>query len=371
MSLFSLIGRLSLDSSQFDAGLKRAESTAQGAGKKIGSALSGYLSGAAIAGFAAATIKSVTAIADEINNLADAYGLTAEQIQKMQAAATMNGVSVDQLAAATSRLNQARQNAIEGDKLQLEAFQRLGFSQDDLSKKSKTTWELLIEIAKASAGSANNFERQSAMADLLGTRSVRLSQAIRDLAKESPITLLTSEQVNQIDKLGDEMTLVLENAKRIAGIQLSGPANLIGKLLELVNKGAGTGIGRAIAQGGIGNYMDVVKVAFKGAKTLLGFPGDDGGQLTKELEQKLTEARRRVADEAKKEPPKPEAGGTTERKQSPFIAGGANAAMGGLFFGGSFNQQILKELGRQKMELEKIAKATEESAKHLDPASQN
>lgn len=206
MALFEMIGKLGLNTAEFQTGMKQAESTASAASTKIKGFLAGAFTATAVIAFA----KHIASLADNILNLADAFDTTTDQIQIMQEAAARNGVQAEQLLQSTVKLAQARQKAIEGDKNAIAAFNRLGISIESVTDANKSNYDLMIEVASAFANSNRTFADQAAVMDILGGKSIRLMGAIKSLKELGGLNVISKEELQRIDAAAD----AIENAGR-------------------------------------------------------------------------------------------------------------------------------------------------------------
>lgn len=216
MALFSLLGKLGLDSSSFNSGLKDAGSRVSAFASKIGPQLAAAFSAAAIISFT----KSLSVAADTILNLSDAYDVTTDKIQLMQEAAARNGVQVEQLLQTTVKIGEARQKALEGDKKTIAAFERMGISMSKLNDKSVDNYELVSDVAKTSSQSNRNFQHQADLVDLIGGKGVRLVGALREI-QDLKINLVSDEEIKRVDALGDKLGNLIESIKR-SSLQAAG-----------------------------------------------------------------------------------------------------------------------------------------------------
>lgn len=206
-------GRVSMDSAGVEVGLSRARQSAQAFQTRIKSV------GAGIA--AAFTIGAITKFAAEVINLgsklsdmAFATGLSAEEFQALSVAARNAGASEDQLTNSLSRLKTAQGRVIEGDKTMIEAFEKLGISQQDVINLDIP--ELFEAMAKGLTKSNNGALEFSAVSELIGQRNApKLLEALNEVANEGLAGMtkkakeggqvMDDELIEKMDKAADAM----------------------------------------------------------------------------------------------------------------------------------------------------------------------
>jgi len=146
MAFMSILARLGLDSSGFQAGVKQAESAAKGLGKSLNSELKGQLAGAFSVAAVVAAGKAVVDYADKIGNMSDRLGISTDELQRFDYAARQSGSSLETFQGVFEKLSVAREEALEGNAEIVQSFARLGVAMDDL--KNRRLDELIKIIAR-------------------------------------------------------------------------------------------------------------------------------------------------------------------------------------------------------------------------------
>lgn len=349
MALFSLMAKLGLDVSEFQTGLKRAESSASTFGPKLKS----YLAGAFSVGAVTSMSKAVLDYAGNIVDLAEAYDLTTAQIQKMQEVASRNGVELDRLTQATVKITEARKKATDGDVSAFNAFSRLGISIDQLSDKNLSSYDLLIKVAEASSKSARTFEDQAAMVDLLGGKSVRLVGALRELATVEPLALVSQEQLETLDKYGNKAENILTTLKRI-GV---GYAGFVGQAAETRISLQLKALDLALSRFGI-KPSDIIG-AFNAKPSTPAAVNPATG-----MPEGYTPFGRATGEQFGPEVA-PKVKVAKERSRFDRPSTGSLASIGGLYFGADYNTRLMNTAEKQVRELEKISTNTKDAAESL------
>lgn len=173
MNLFDLVAKITLDSSEYDAGLVDSEKKASSWGAKVGKAAK--VGATAIAATTAATVafgtaltksvKSTADYGDNVDKMSQKIGISAESYQKWDYVMTRAGGSVDSLKMGMKTLSQqAEKNS--------DAFQKLGISQEEVANMSQE--ELFEKTITGLAGMEAGTERATLASQLLGRAGVDL-----------------------------------------------------------------------------------------------------------------------------------------------------------------------------------------------------
>jgi len=222
--------RATLDSTQFQAGLKGMQGRVQGLASSIKSlpGIGGALSVTALAAAAGSALKA----ADEIDNLASQMGMGVESVQAYQVALGEAGLSMGSLQSASDRLKQKQAEAIQGNERSRKSFEDLGISMADL--ESADTTRLLELVGQGLHQAGGDASATSAQFDLMGRKSERLKEVLIAMNKDG-----IQAQIQSMKELGlvmDEYMIArLDDAElRIArfGTQVKNTfANLISDVL--------------------------------------------------------------------------------------------------------------------------------------------
>ena len=199
MSLLSLIGRLSLNTDGFEAGLKKAES----ATSAFSSKLVAGLGAAAAAAFSVAAVKgmidSINEAAIEVSQLAKRYELTTDEVQKLQKATGRLGLDFDNVAGAIGRIQKARSIAMGGGDDGAKAvglFKALGISKTDALNPLVSAEAILEKIGSASVKTGQGISTQEALFELFGKNALVIKSIMSELKNLGPVKLIDSENIN-------------------------------------------------------------------------------------------------------------------------------------------------------------------------------
>ena len=365
-----LKGRLSLDGQSFFNTLKRADA---GVGA-LGINLKRYLAGGFVVGALTGFARSISQYINQLDDLQDQLGISAEQAQKFQAAFQRTGLGSDALASSLLKLSDATDDALAGgDKL--EFFQKLGIDMAELATIGDDTGKVMERVAKAVANMDRAFAR-GALRELFGKRGgERIFEALVNIAGGGDRAQLTNEEATMAGALSDEWDAMKTRAKGAAAGALMTPFNLrkgfLGRMFgwggsEVSASGPGGAMGSGLRSG---PYRYDEKAAKKEAEAterllelhqkLMGFEFDklDAVGQRKQLEDEIQNLRGRRShfDSAEK------IGAAIAEKElqmERLRQGKATAPKGGLF----------SELGRLTGEIQSLKQARSSIAADGDAA---
>lgn len=173
-----------------------------GVASDIKSSIGGALAGLASLG----AIRSIIDQFGRIQDLSEQFGVSAESLQRFGQLASESGSSIDQVAAAFSRLTINIQKAQGGTGAQADALRELGLSASELANLSPEEAFLRLADALQQAGGSNS--SYAAALDLIGNRQRDLipllaqgSDAVR--AQADAIDVASADVVAKVDEIGD------------------------------------------------------------------------------------------------------------------------------------------------------------------------
>jgi len=209
MAFMSILARLGLDSSGFQAGVKEAESAAKGLGKSISSELKGQLAKAFSVTAVVTAGKAVMDYADKIGNMSDRLGLSTDELQRFDYAARQSGSSLETFQGVFEKLSVAREEALEGNEQMVESFARLGVSMDDL--KNRRLDELIKIIGRTvQAGDAQAL--LPALHDVGGKGAGELiptfQAGLDETGSQAPI--ISAEDIEAMKQAGDSFSALTQ-----------------------------------------------------------------------------------------------------------------------------------------------------------------
>ena len=238
-----MLVKLGIDSSQFEIGVKRAQSV----GEKFGTSLKDSITskmGAALSVAAITTFaKSIVSLGDDIGDLAEQLNISTDDVQKFQVLASQSGVKFESIAGSIGRINEARIAALTSAGPQREAFERLGISIDYLSQESVGSEQVLIKLGAALNANRTNADMMSAATDLLGLKLVKAALAAGKFNDLGPISLFKKSDIEALGKFQDAVERLEKTAKVTAApilTQATSPLENALRTFEILRKEAGT-----------------------------------------------------------------------------------------------------------------------------------
>lgn len=210
MNVFELFAVLGLDTSQYDEGLKNAESSANSFGSVLSTGLSAA-AGVATAAIAATTtavvagsaafvngVASTASYADSIDKLSQKMGFGVESFQEWQYVAQISGTSMESLKAGMKTLATAVETGSD-------AFDKLGLSQEQLAGMSQE--EVFDATVRALMNVEDQTERTYLASQLLGKGATELG----------PMLNMTEEDLNSLKQEAHDLNGVLSEDQVKAG----------------------------------------------------------------------------------------------------------------------------------------------------------
>lgn len=198
MAIFSFLAKLGLDTTDFQAGVKRAQSSATGLGKGIADSLKrendsikGALAGMFTVSAARSYFGDLKNIVDEIKDMSELLGVSTDEVQRLQKASAEAGQNFGSVVTAFQRIEQMRAQAMTGDKRASGIFGLLGIDP------SKGTG---IDILKAAIDASSRGAQENAAAfELVGKKVTGLKLIMEELQRLGPIKLIDESQLDAID----------------------------------------------------------------------------------------------------------------------------------------------------------------------------
>jgi hypothetical protein len=156
---------LGIDSAQFTTGLKKAQSKLGKFGLLIPS-----LIGAGVAAFAGLSlaIKSAVNEADAMDEAAQKFGMTTEELTKLQYAAGFSAVSFDQLGVSLGKLGKNIAEASDGNKSAVASFASLGIAFENADGSLRGVNDVLFDLADRFAAMPDGAKKIQLAMDLMG-----------------------------------------------------------------------------------------------------------------------------------------------------------------------------------------------------------
>lgn len=203
MDLFDLFAKITLDSSEYEQQMSDASSKTKsfasglGTGLKTVGAVGGAMvvgAGTAVVGMSKSFVNATGELAkygDEIDKNSQKLGVSASFYQEWDAVLQHSGTSMDSMTSAFKTLANASQNASEE---QLEAFDAIGISIDDLSSMSAE--DLFSSVIYGLQDMEEGTERTALASTLLGRGAMEMGALLNTSAED------TQAMIDTVNELG-------------------------------------------------------------------------------------------------------------------------------------------------------------------------
>jgi len=165
--------KLALDASGMDRGLQGASASLDKFAKQAGSALVGaFAMDKIIGGFSTAIEKG-----DQLQDLANRFGVSAVSIQEIGNAASLSGAGVEDVASAMNKLAKNAGEAIGGNDAMIESFAKIGLSVQEL--KGMSPQDLFFALSKSVASASDPLVAFAVAQDVAGKSVASLMETLR------------------------------------------------------------------------------------------------------------------------------------------------------------------------------------------------
>ena len=242
--------KLALDASGMDRGLQSAGASVDKFAKQAGTALVGaFAFDKIISGFSTAIEKG-----DQLQDLANRFGVSAVSIQEIGNAASLSGGSVEDVAGAMNKLSKNAGEAIAGNETMAASFERIGLSVEDL--KTMSPEALFMSLSKTLAsGTIPQAEQLKLAMDLAGKSVGTLMETMlmgpeAISATGQAMGVMSAETIASLSEASDQIKIFQNTLNR-------GFASMVGPIMSLLKPFAD--LTAAVALFGVG-----LKEAFSG-----------------------------------------------------------------------------------------------------------
>lgn len=272
MNLFDLMAVIRLDKSEYEQGLKDAETEAQGFGGKLKTALgtAGKVGAAAVGAIATGTAAATTAMiagakqtaayGDNIDKMSQKMGISAEAYQEWDAIMQHSGTSIEALKPSMKTLAQQAEKGSD-------AFKKLGISEEEVANLSQE--DLFARVISGLQGMEEGTERTAITAELLGRGATELGALLNTSAEDTEAMrqrvhelggVMSDEAVKAAAAFQDslqDMTTSFDGLKRgILGDLMPSLTTVMDGITELFSGDSENGI--AIVSEGVQSMIDQI-----------------------------------------------------------------------------------------------------------------
>ena len=243
MALLSLLVKLGLDTASFQSGVKRAESSITGMARGALSGVKGQLAAAFSVGAVIAFRHSVIEAADRIGDLSDQMGISTDEVQRLDIAASRSGVKVEQLGQAFLKVGEYRKAAGEGDVEKAAALAKMGVSMADIQNRNKSNKDLTEQIYGWFLKTNGTAKDQADLVDVTGIKAEKLVAAFKALAELGPVKLFSPEDIRSLSEMNDGFAEMKRRALVLGASPVIGANNSINSRLKTIDAVSSFGSG--------------------------------------------------------------------------------------------------------------------------------
>jgi hypothetical protein len=217
--------------------------------------------GGGLAGFVAG-IDSILAKAGQLQDVSDAFNISAESIQRLAAVGVTANLSIEEIGSKLGKLGKAAQDAAGGNVSLAKTFEKIGVTGQDLVRLNPEELFNKLRIAVSSGALAS--EELKVVNELLA----------KDYQRFLPILRMTSEEYEKLGGASAVMSDAMVASLDAANVTLRTFQNSVSQSTSLV----------------AGSFLDLVAVFKENPLLLLEPMGDNVDKALKEREDKIRKA---------------------------------------------------------------------------------
>lgn len=252
---------LGIDTAQFSAGLNKAQGSLGSFGKHAGVAFAAVAAaGVAAAGALALAVKNAADHADNLSKTAQKIGVTTEALSRLEWAAKLSDVSLEQLSGGLTRLSKNMMDVATGSTGPAAiAFEALGIRVTDAAGQLRASDQVFADVAEKFARMEDGATKTAIAVALFGRAGAEMipllnagKQGLADMAAESDRLgqTISTETGKAAEEFNDSLTRL--------GAVMSGAANQALESLAPAMKTVADTVSGEAFQGGIKNAINLI-----------------------------------------------------------------------------------------------------------------
>jgi hypothetical protein len=144
--------------------------------------------------------KYVVENAGHIKDLSEQFGITTDEVQRLQNAAADVGLTFDDMGTAILKLGSARKDAAQGNQELIATFAQFGITMADLQNPTQRNLDLLMKMGDAVKGLDLSAQQTQALKDLLGRAGGKLGAAIGGIGTDKNAPDIAPSDIEAADK---------------------------------------------------------------------------------------------------------------------------------------------------------------------------
>lgn len=291
--LKSIIAKVSMDASEFEAGAKKVENVSEHMGEEVAHHFKAALAGAFGAAALEEGVRSIVEYAAHVKDMAEQTGLSTDEVQRLGFAAQATGLQFEDFQTALSKLGGARKEAAENNDALLNQFGRFGITLQDLQNPILRNIDLVYKMAQAIQHMVLSASDRDSLREFFGKSGDKLAESIGQIEKVKDRPIISEQDIEAIDRMEKSVSRLITTMKASAAGPVAAAAEGIadtadnaGKTSRHVAKGIdlfaslfGLGSDEASSQ----PYGQRFKRVAHGIFSALGFGDDVSSPLTGEM----------------------------------------------------------------------------------------
>jgi uncharacterized membrane protein YuzA (DUF378 family) len=199
---------------------------------------------AVAAAIGALAVSSVNA-ADELQEMADKSGISAEELQALKYAGDNLGVSLETITGSRAKLTRAMNEARDGEGEAAEIFRKMGIYVEGTNGQLRNATDVMLDVIERAYVLGNETEQDAAMMTLFGRSAQELnpllragSDEIKRLGDEARSTgaVMSNETISALDNMKDKLNNLKTTIVAKFGEALAKLAPQITALIERITQ---------------------------------------------------------------------------------------------------------------------------------------
>jgi hypothetical protein len=213
------------------AKMKGVQNAAKGFASQLGKYFAGFASAQAIAGQVMATFQRAFEWGSGLKDSAAAVGLTVEEFQRLEYAASQTGVSIEKLQTGMRELRKTMRDASQGNAESARILLALGYSQEQIATNSIDAMDAFMRVSEAISAAKTEQEKFNIASAVFGDRVAQQMVAalgnfgeLKRVISETP--LITEREAELLDRAGDRLDYIAARIKVITAQTMLNPGGL-------------------------------------------------------------------------------------------------------------------------------------------------
>ena len=253
--------KLGLNQGALQTGLKSAQGSVAGFASNVKSQLAAAFTFTALT----AGLKNAIDKGDQLQDLANRFGVAADSLQRIGNAASLSGASIESVAGAMNKLARNAGEAIGGNEQMQESFSRIGLSVGEL--KSMTPEQIFLALSKSVQAGGGSLEDFANAQQLAGRGAAELMELLMQgpdaiMANGEAMGVWSAETIKQLSEASDAIKTFQNNITIAFGYVATLGNGLLKAFQAIVESVTLLGLAaKEAVTGNIGGAKELVKAA--------------------------------------------------------------------------------------------------------------